>query len=50
MPWNAPYYARYGFRKLEPDELTPGLAAMLAAEAALGLDPAARLAMRRPAP
>ncbi|MGC4807222.1 GNAT family N-acetyltransferase [Micromonospora sp. DT233] len=47
VPWNAPYYARCGFRELTRDELTPGLAAVLAAEAALGLDPAARVAMRR---
>ncbi|WP_347670533.1 GNAT family N-acetyltransferase [Micromonospora sp. B11E3] len=50
VPWNAPYYARCGFRPLAPAELTPGLAALLAAEAALGLDPAARVAMRRPTP
>ncbi|MFG1951538.1 GNAT family N-acetyltransferase [Micromonospora sp. NPDC048830] len=50
VAWNAPYYARCGFRPLAPAELTPGLAAVLAAEAALGLDPAARVAMRRPTP
>ncbi|WP_433349251.1 hypothetical protein [Micromonospora sp. CA-111912] len=47
--WNAPYYARCGFCELMPEELTPGLTAVLAAEAGLGLDPAARVAMRRPA-
>ncbi|MFF5071335.1 GNAT family N-acetyltransferase [Micromonospora olivasterospora] len=50
VPWNAPYYARCGFRPLAPAELTPGLAAVLIAEAELGLHPASRLAMRRPAP
>ncbi|MFI5837824.1 GNAT family N-acetyltransferase [Micromonospora sp. NPDC051300] len=47
VPWNGPYYARYGFRELAASELTPGLTGLLAAEAALGLDPADRMAMRR---
>lgn len=50
VPWNAPYYARCGFRELTGAEITPGLAALLAAEAELGLDPADRVAMRRPVP
>jgi GNAT superfamily N-acetyltransferase len=49
VPWNAPYYARCGFAELAPAQITPGLAAVLAAEAAAGLDPAHRVAMRRPA-
>ncbi|MGY0005755.1 GNAT family N-acetyltransferase [Micromonospora sp. I033] len=48
VPWNGPYYARCGFRELAGAEVTPGLAGLLAAEAALGLDPADRVAMRRP--
>lgn len=48
VPFNGPYYARLGFRELTGEEVTPGLAALLAAEAALGLDPADRIAMRRP--
>ncbi|MCW3839649.1 GNAT family N-acetyltransferase [Micromonospora yasonensis] len=48
VPWNGPYYARCGFRELAGAEVTPGLAELLAAEAALGLDPADRIAMRRP--
>ncbi|MEU2615917.1 GNAT family N-acetyltransferase [Micromonospora sp. NPDC007271] len=48
VPWNGPYYARCGFRELTGPEVTPGLAELLAAEAALGLDPAERIAMRRP--
>ncbi|MFI2711511.1 GNAT family N-acetyltransferase [Micromonospora sp. NPDC018662] len=48
VPWNGPYYARCGFRELTAAELTPGLAGLLAAEVALGLDPADRVAMRRP--
>ncbi|SCF04662.1 Acetyltransferase (GNAT) domain-containing protein [Micromonospora chaiyaphumensis] len=47
VPWNGPYYARCGFRELTGVEVTPGLAGLLAAEAALGLDPAERIAMRR---
>ncbi|MCW3817551.1 GNAT family N-acetyltransferase [Micromonospora sp. DR5-3] len=47
VPWNGPYYARCGFRELTGAEVTPGLAELLAAEAALGLDPAERIAMRR---
>lgn len=45
VPWNAPYYRRLGFRELM--ELTPGLAEIVAAETAAGLDPAARVCMRR---
>lgn len=45
VPWNAPYYRRLGFRELT--ELTPGLSAIVAGEAAAGLDPAARVCMRR---
>lgn len=47
VPWNAPFYARMGFRVLGPEELTPALRATLAGEAARGLDPAKRVAMRR---
>jgi GNAT superfamily N-acetyltransferase len=45
VPWNAPYYERIGFRPLT--DLTPGLAAVIAAETARGLDPATRVCMRR---
>jgi GNAT superfamily N-acetyltransferase len=45
VPWNAPYYARRGFRELTDAELTPGLVAI--AETAAGLDPADRVCMRR---
>jgi GNAT superfamily N-acetyltransferase len=50
VPWNGPFYARLGFRVLAPEELTPGLAAILADEARRGLDPAKRVAMRRELP
>ena len=45
--WNAPFYARAGFRTLAPGELSPGLAAGVRDEAARGLDPAQRVVMRR---
>ncbi|MEU4396193.1 GNAT family N-acetyltransferase [Kribbella sp. NPDC023855] len=47
VPWNAPYYARLGFRELAAGELTPGLVEVQRHEAALGLDPAERVFMRR---
>jgi GNAT superfamily N-acetyltransferase len=47
VPWNAPYYARIGFWPLRDDELTPGLRAIRAEEAAHGLDRWPRIAMRQ---
>ncbi|WP_447040914.1 GNAT family N-acetyltransferase [Streptomyces sp. DSM 118878] len=47
VPWNAPYYARIGFRPLPEAELTPALRAIRAHEAELGLDQWPRLCMRR---
>ncbi|MZD06511.1 GNAT family N-acetyltransferase, partial [Streptomyces sp. SID5785] len=47
VEWNAPYYARLGFRVLAEDEVTPGLARIRAAEAAHGLDRWPRVCMRR---
>ncbi|CAL9579093.1 GNAT family N-acetyltransferase [Streptomyces sp. enrichment culture] len=47
VPWNAPYYARLGFRVLEAAELTGGLRAIRSAEAAHGLDRWPRVCMRR---
>jgi GNAT superfamily N-acetyltransferase len=47
VPWNAPYYQRLGFRQLPEDELTPGLKAIRAREAAVGLDRWPRCCMRR---
>ncbi|KOX06259.1 GCN5 family acetyltransferase [Streptomyces sp. NRRL B-1140] len=48
VPWNAPYYARLGFRPLAEADLTPGLRAVRATEAELGLDRWPRVCMRRP--
>ena len=47
VPWNAPYYERCGFRPMDPNEETPGLRKIRAAEVALGLDRWPRLCMRR---
>ncbi|MET9291424.1 GNAT family N-acetyltransferase [Streptomyces sp. NPDC003077] len=47
VPWNAPYYARLGFRVLAADEVTPGLRAVREHEAAIGLDRWPRVCMRR---
>jgi GNAT superfamily N-acetyltransferase len=45
--WNAPYYERCGFRRLEDAELTPELRAVRAQESAHGLDRWPRVCMRR---
>ena len=47
VPWNAPYYARRGFRPVPEDALGPGLREVRAREAAHGLDRWPRLVMRR---
>ncbi|MGZ9928970.1 GNAT family N-acetyltransferase [Streptomyces sp. NC-S4] len=47
VPWNAPYYARCGFRPLADTELTPGLREIREREAAHGLDRWPRICMRR---
>lgn len=47
VPWNAPYYARLGFRTVTDDELGPGLRAIRRAETARGLDRWPRTAMAR---
>jgi GNAT superfamily N-acetyltransferase len=46
VPWNAPFYARLGFRVL--DDLTPGLAAIREEERSIGDDDfGPRVAMRK---
>ncbi|MEU6543285.1 GNAT family N-acetyltransferase [Streptomyces sp. NPDC046859] len=47
VPWNAPYYGRLGFHVVPVDRLTPGLRAVRAREADLGLDRWPRVCMRR---
>ncbi|MEV3869729.1 GNAT family N-acetyltransferase [Streptomyces sp. NPDC049906] len=48
VPWNAPYYARIGFRVLAEHELTSGLREIRAHETAQGLDRWPRVVMARP--
>jgi GNAT superfamily N-acetyltransferase len=50
VPWNAPYYARCGFRILDSAGLTPGLREIRRHEAAMGLDRWPRVCMRRDLP
>lgn len=50
MPWNAPYYARLGFRVLTDSELTDGLRKIRAEEAEHGLDRWPRVCLRRDVP
>ena len=45
VPWNAPYYERCGYRVLTAGEIGPELRALMAEEAAHGLDPEQRVAM-----
>jgi predicted N-acetyltransferase YhbS len=45
LPWNAPFYARLGFRLVEGADVPPDLLARLAGQAAAGFDPAQRCAM-----
>jgi GNAT superfamily N-acetyltransferase len=46
LAWNAPFYARLGFSILGASEQGPELRQVLEEEAAEGLDPAKRVAMR----
>lgn len=48
VAWNMPFYARLGFREVPVNELNGVLAAAARDEARRGLDPALRVAMRRP--
>lgn len=47
VPWNAPYYEQCGFSTVCEDELTPELREVRARETDHGLDPDARVCMRR---
>jgi GNAT superfamily N-acetyltransferase len=46
LPWNAPFYAKLGFERVEESAMGPGLRTCLEKEARAGLDPAKRVAMR----
>jgi GNAT superfamily N-acetyltransferase len=48
VPWNMPFYARLGFAQIPAGELSPALIFVLQHEVDRGLDPAQRVAMRRP--
>jgi GNAT superfamily N-acetyltransferase len=48
VPWNAPYYARLGFRVVPDEQLGPQLRGIRADERARGLDAWPRVSMRRP--
>ncbi|MGC3003056.1 GNAT family N-acetyltransferase, partial [Streptomyces sp. G35A] len=50
VPWNAPYYARLGFRPLTGPDLTPGLRRIRAEELGHGLDRWPRVCMRLDVP
>ena len=47
VAWNAPFYAKHGFRALAADELGPELRELCDLEASHGLDPELRVCMRR---
>jgi GNAT superfamily N-acetyltransferase len=48
VPWNAPFYARLGFKVVPHEELSPALRAVFENETRRGLDPSRRVVMRRP--
>jgi GNAT superfamily N-acetyltransferase len=48
VPWNAPYYLRCGFHRLDDAELRPELARVRQVERSRGLDVRPRTAMIRP--
>lgn len=47
VPWNAPYYERLGFRRIERADLSSALREIEAEEAAFGLDTSKRVFMYR---
>ena len=47
VPWNAPYYSRFGFRVLDESEITPGMRAIRQKEESLGFGRWPRVCMRR---
>jgi GNAT superfamily N-acetyltransferase len=50
VAWNAPFYAKHGFRVLDAAGTGPELTERRAQEATYGLDPALRVCMRRDVP
>jgi len=47
VPWNMPFYLRLGFELVACEELSPIMLSILQEEERRGLDPEARVAMRR---
>ena len=47
VPWNAPFYAKHGYRVMTDAEIGPELDAIRAHEAEHGLDPELRVCMRK---
>ena len=47
VPWNMPFYARFGFHEVATQELSADLVAVVDDERRRGLDPARRVVMRR---
>ncbi|MEP6495009.1 MAG: GNAT family N-acetyltransferase [bacterium] len=47
VPWNMPFYASLGFEVVSPEALTPALWSLVESEIRHGLDPSARVVMRR---
>jgi len=48
VPWNMPFYAKLGFVEIGFEDLSSALRCILGAESSRDLDPARRVAMRRP--
>lgn len=48
VPWNMPFYAGLGFEVIPSAQLSPALLLVIQDETRRGLDPARRVAMRRP--
>ena len=46
VPWNMPFYSRFGFEEVSAGDLRPEIAAAVAEEASRGLDPHRRVVMR----
>ena len=46
VPWNMPFYARFGFEEVPAGEVRPEVAAVVRDETARGLDPERRAVMR----
>lgn len=47
LPWNAPFYEKFGFKRLAPHELGPQMRQILDEEALAGLNVGNRVGMRR---